>query len=64
MIRNFFPASVAAIALTGSVALAADLPMTPPPPPVPVFTWTGIYVGGQVGYAWTSGNLDFTRFDR
>ena len=63
MIRNFFPASVAAIALTGSAALAADLPMTPPPPPVPVFTWTGIYVGGQVGYAWTSGNLDFTGFD-
>ena len=63
MIRNFLQASVGAIALTGSAALAADLPMTPPPPPVPVFTWTGIYVGGQVGYAWTSGNLDFTGFD-
>jgi outer membrane immunogenic protein len=37
-------------------AFAADLPSRAPPPvyipPTPIFTWTGIYVGGQVGYAW------------
>lgn len=44
-------ASVSAIVLTGS-AFAADLT---PPSPVPVFTWTGAYIGGQVGYAWASG---------
>jgi outer membrane immunogenic protein len=49
MCRQFLLASVGAIALTGS-AFAADL--TPPPPPVPIFTWTGLYLGGQVGYAW------------
>ncbi|HUI21127.1 MAG TPA: outer membrane beta-barrel protein [Methylocella sp.] len=57
--RNLFLASVGVIALTGSAALAADLPSRAPPPayipPAPIFTWTGIYVGGQVGYAWASG---------
>ena len=67
MIRKFLLASVGALALTGSAALAADLPSRAPPPvyvpPAPIFTWTGIYVGGQIGYAWTSGNNNFTGFD-
>ena len=67
MYRKFLLASVGALALTGSAALAADLPSRAPPPvylpPAPIFTWTGIYVGGQVGYAWTSGNNQFTGFD-
>ena len=42
-------AFAAAATFAGS-AFAADL--APPPPPVPVFTWTGLYVGGQIGYAW------------
>ncbi len=25
-------------------------------PPAPIFTWTGIYVGGQIGYAWGTSN--------
>jgi outer membrane immunogenic protein len=41
-------------------ALSADLPSRAPPPvyvpPTPIFTWTGIYLGGQVGYGW--GRLD------
>ena len=46
--------------LAGS-ALAADLPSrrAPPvyaPPPIPVFTWTGLYVGGQVGYEFGTSN--------
>ncbi|HUI21128.1 MAG TPA: outer membrane protein [Methylocella sp.] len=53
MRHQFLLASVGAITLTGS-AFAADL-TPPPPPPVPVFTWTGPYLGGQVGYAWATG---------
>jgi outer membrane immunogenic protein len=63
MYRKILLASVGAIALTGP-ALAAEPPPAPPPlPPPPIFTWTGIYVGGQIGYAWTSGNNQFTGFD-
>jgi len=67
MYRKFLLASVGALALTGSAALAADLPSRAPPPvylpPAPIFTWTGIYVGGQIGYAWGSGNQNFQVVD-
>jgi outer membrane immunogenic protein len=37
----------------GSVAGAADLPRkmsAPPPPPPPVYSWTGCYIAGGIGY--------------
>jgi outer membrane immunogenic protein len=44
-----------AVVATGA-AKAADLPSYAPPPvyvpPAPIFTWTGLYVGAQVGYGW------------
>ncbi|HTV34466.1 MAG TPA: outer membrane protein [Methylocella sp.] len=42
--------------------MAADL-LPPPPPPPSIFTWTGVYVGGQIGYAWGAGNFNTTGFD-
>lgn len=43
------------------VAQAADLPQRAPAPPpaympveVPVYDWTGFYVGGNVGWGWTN----------
>ena len=67
MYRKFLLASVGAIALTGSAAFAADLPSRAPPPvylpPPPIFTWTGFYIGGQVGGAWGTGGSSFTAFD-
>jgi outer membrane immunogenic protein len=49
----------AALALTGSLALtsgafAADLPV---PAAAPVFTWSGWYIGGNVGWGWGPDNV-------
>ena len=67
MYRKILLASVGAIALTGSAAFAADLPSRAPPPvylpPPPIFSWTGFYIGGQVGGAWGTGTGHLTAFD-
>ncbi|MCL2452214.1 MAG: porin family protein [Alphaproteobacteria bacterium] len=57
MIKTFKPTSfggmlLSAVATFGGTALAADLPTAPPAyvASPPAFTWTGFYMGGQVGY--------------
>lgn len=54
----------AATFATASMAAAADMPLKAPP--LPVWSWTGVYVGGNVGYSWahwasynTAGNTNF-----
>ena len=57
-----------AVALTaGGQALAADLPppMAPPPrapaayiPIAPAYNWTGFYIGGNLGGAFSSGSFN------
>jgi len=46
----------ALVCLAGGSALAADLPNQKAPPvympPPPAFSWSGLYIGGQVGYQW------------
>jgi outer membrane immunogenic protein len=62
MIRKFSMATAALIAATGAAA-AADLPRRSPPPvfvPPPLFTWTGFYVGGDIGYAWGKDGVNTT----
>jgi outer membrane immunogenic protein len=54
-------AAVSTIALT-QFASAADLPVRAPvykaPVMVPVYDWTGFYVGGNVGYSWGRSSTD------
>jgi outer membrane immunogenic protein len=38
-------------------AAAADLPVQKAPPPPPPFSWTGFYVGGNLGGAWAGHSL-------
>jgi len=45
--------AIAAIALFGTPASAADMPVKAPPPmPGPVYSWTGFYLGGNFGGGW------------
>ena len=60
MLRKVLMTTVAATALAGS-AFAADLPSRRPPPvayvpPVPIFTWTGFYIGANAGGAFRANN--------
>ncbi|QXX73539.1 outer membrane protein [Methylovirgula sp. HY1] len=55
MLRKILMSTVIVFGAMGT-ASAADLPSTKAPPayipPPPLFTWTGVYVGGQIGYMW------------
>ncbi|MGC2158052.1 MAG: hypothetical protein WA662_16945, partial [Pseudolabrys sp.] len=55
--------AAAAVGLTASMASAADLPRKAPAyvPPVapPIMTWTGCYIGGNVGGVFTRQQADF-----
>ena len=59
--------STALTVLFAGSALAADLrrpapAYTPPPPPPPVFSWTGFYIGGNLGGAWARGTVSDSLF--
>jgi outer membrane immunogenic protein len=48
--------AIAALGLIGTPAFAADMAVKAPPPvvaPAPVFSWTGFYIGGNAGGAWS-----------
>jgi len=58
-------AAGSAIAFT-QFASAADLPRKAPaytPPPPPVYSWTGFYIGGNVGGGWGDRDVTFTAND-
>jgi outer membrane immunogenic protein len=50
--------AIAAIALLGTPAFAADMAVkAPPPAPAPVYNWTGWYIGINVGGTWSDGGI-------
>ena len=51
MIWKLSMSSIATAMFCSSAALAADLPFQPPPVYVPpTFTWTGFYLGADLGF--------------
>jgi outer membrane immunogenic protein len=60
--KKLLLAGLAATALCGGSATAADLARrpvyAPPPPVIAYFTWTGCYVGGNVGGLWANRDWD------
>jgi outer membrane immunogenic protein len=61
--KKILLSSVALLGLTAG-AMAADLPSRRAPAPmiaaVPVFTWTGFYVGVNAGYGWNNNDVSVT----
>src|SRR5579884_3617161 len=51
-----FVVGLAAVLATATSALAADMAMKAPPSPAvapAALDWSGFYIGGNVGYAWS-----------
>jgi outer membrane immunogenic protein len=60
-VKKLLISSIAALGLIGTPAFAADMPINAPPPPFApdYYSWTGWYVGGNVGYSWGSAKSHF-----
>jgi len=56
----------ALLSVLGGVASAADIPVrapySAPPAPPAYYTWTGFYIGGNIGGAWARGSVDDSLF--
>jgi outer membrane immunogenic protein len=67
IMKKILMASAALASLIAGSASAADLPPRPAPAAAPVyapiiFSWTGFYIGGNIGAAWDRGNVTDTLF--
>ncbi|MGA2126809.1 MAG: outer membrane protein [Xanthobacteraceae bacterium] len=66
MIKSFTGATLMALALVAAPARAADVPVSPAPAyvnatPFGAYSWSGAYVGFNLGYQW--GSVSNSRFD-
>src|SRR5882757_6157690 len=58
MLRKFLLATVATVAFA-NIASAADLPVKAPAVPyVAPYSWTGFYIGANLGYGWARASDD------
>src|SRR5262245_36374361 len=64
--RSWILLAAATIGLAATQALAADLPRKAPPPAVPMappITWTGCYIGANIGGICGRGDAHFNTFE-
>jgi outer membrane immunogenic protein len=68
IMKNTLLTAAAIIAMASGTAMAADMRPAPAPAPVykapmvPPFSWTGFYIGGNLGAAWTNTNITEANF--
>ena len=55
--KKLLMAGLALASLSG-VSYAADMPVKARPMPVAIYSWTGFYIGGNVGWSWGRANTD------
>src|SRR5262249_49697436 len=56
--------SFAASGAAFSADMAVKMPVKAPPPlPASIYSWTGFYVGGNVGYSWGRSSTNATLVD-
>jgi outer membrane immunogenic protein len=61
MKTNLFSGVALCALLVAAPAMAADMPVKAPiAPPVIPYSWTGFYVGANVGYSWGRAETDFS----
>jgi outer membrane immunogenic protein len=60
--KKFVIAGAAIASMLATNAFAADLPVKAPPIVVPVWNWTGFYVGVNGGYSWGRSNTTTVPF--
>ena len=53
-------ATAAFAAIVASPVSAADMAVKARPPIVEIWSWTGFYIGGNVGYSWGRSDTDVT----
>jgi len=58
MRAHIFISAALALASLASAARAADLQVYKGGPPAPVYSWSGLYVGANIGYSWGSAKFD------
>ncbi len=61
--RTLAAATAAFALVSASLASAADMPLKAPPPAAPVLSWTGFYVGGVAGGAWSGDKVNYSAND-
>jgi outer membrane immunogenic protein len=60
MTKRSFVAAAALTSILAGSAMAADMPTKVyRSPPAEVFSWSGLYVGGHLGYGWSSNEVRF-----